>query len=272
MKSHDPSSVTTADTFEILSRAGFAARGLVYIIIGFFALYGGQVESSSGVLEFLREQTFGRILVAIVGFGLLGYGAWRLIGAWLDLEQEGSDGKGRIKRIAHAGSGLAYLFLSVLALGLALGIGLGGGSSSSAEQATGMALSIPGGRYIVMAAGLGFALTGLFQIYKGLSDQHMEDITASSAPRTMLRWIGRIGYCARGVVFVIIGWFMFQAGQATSAQAARGPGEALDALVGWPAILLAMGFLLFGLFSMLLAYYRRINDDEVRAQLNETSV
>ena len=261
--------VSTADTFEMLSRAGFAARGLVYILIGFFAIYGGQVESSSDALEFLQGQAFGRILVAVVGLGLLGYGIWRLLGSWYDLENEGSDGEGLVKRVAHAGSGAAYLLLAVLAFALALGVTFGGGSGGGgAEEATGMALSVPGGRYIVMAAGIGFMLTGLFQIFKGMRDKHLSEFTAAQAPHTLLKWLGRIGYVARGIVFAIVGWFIFQAGQAASEQATRTPGEALDTLAGWPALALAVGFVLFGVFSLLLAYYRRINDRQVRARLN----
>ncbi|MEQ8659162.1 MAG: DUF1206 domain-containing protein [Hyphomicrobiales bacterium] len=269
--SNSSHTVEPADTFELASRFGFAARGLVYTLIGVFAIYGGQAESSSGVLEFLRDQAFGRILVAVVGLGLLGYGAWRLIGAWYDLESKGDESGGIIKRLAHAGSGLAYIGLSVFAFCLAFGIQLGGGSGGGAERATDMALGIPAGRWLVMAAGLGFAIAGLVQMSKGLRDQHMENIVAQSAPTTVLKWMGRIGYVARGIVFVIVGWFIFQAGQAASPQATRTPGEALDTLVGWPALGLAVGFLVFGLFSLLLAYYRRINDHQVRERLNSLS-
>jgi hypothetical protein len=47
--------------------------------------------------------------------------------------------------------------------------------------------ALAGWRYLVMVAGLGFALTGQFQTYKGLIDQHMDEVTASSAPRSVIK-------------------------------------------------------------------------------------
>jgi hypothetical protein len=80
-------------------------------------------------------------------------------------------------------------------------------------------------------------------------------------------WLGRAGYAARGVVFVIIGWSLLQAGLSDSAAAAGGMEQALASLSGTLLTVVALGLLLFGLFSFIEARYRRINDPNVAARL-----
>ena len=39
--------------FELLTRLGFAARGLLYIVVGILVLQAGRAEDPNGVLEYL---------------------------------------------------------------------------------------------------------------------------------------------------------------------------------------------------------------------------
>jgi hypothetical protein len=74
---------------------------------------------------------------------------------------------------------------------------------------------------------------------------------------------GKLGLIARGVVFLIIGGFLIQAAWHIDASRARGLSGALEALARQPngALLLgatAVGLAAFGVYSLLLARYRRI--------------
>lgn len=71
----------------------------------------------------------------------------------------------------------------------------------------------------------------------------------------------------RGIVFVIIGWSLVQAGLSASAAKAGGMEQALGSLSGTLLTAVALGLLLFGLFSFVEARYRRINDANVVARL-----
>lgn len=62
-------------------------------------------------------------------------------------------------------------------------------------------------------------------------------------------------------------WFLFEAGRDSQAAQAAGMGEALGSLPPRLQLLVAAGLLLFGLFSLVEARHRRINDPKVLERL-----
>src|SRR5579862_8206080 len=82
--------------FESLARSGFAARGLIYVIIGVLAIKlavgaGGTTTNQQGALKTIAHQPFGKVLLVLVAIGLGGYALWRLIHALLGRGPEDSD-------------------------------------------------------------------------------------------------------------------------------------------------------------------------------------
>lgn len=105
---------------EKLARLGYAAKGVVYLLIGGLALMtvfqeGGSVGGGKNALASIAGGTFGQILLIVTAVGLAGYALWRFIQAGLDPENEGADGKGIAKRIGYVGSGLGHGALAVAA-------------------------------------------------------------------------------------------------------------------------------------------------------------
>ena len=98
--------VARSTGFEWLSRAGFAARGLIYVIIGILAIKlalgtGGANASQQGALRTIAAQPLGKVLLILVAIGLGGYSLWRLIRALLGHGPEGSDsGMDRVATLA----------------------------------------------------------------------------------------------------------------------------------------------------------------------------
>ena len=81
--------------------------------------------------------------------------------------------------------------------------------------------------------------------------------------RRWTRRAGRLGHVARGVVFLVIGIFLAQAALQSDPDEVRGLGGALSALAAQPfgpylLVLVALGFVAFGLFMFVVARYRRI--------------
>ena len=94
-----------------LARAGFVARGLVYLIIGVLALKlalgdGGKATNQQDALKTIADRPFGKTLLVLVAIGLAGYALWRLIRAAVGHGAEQRDsGSDRVTALA---SGIAY--------------------------------------------------------------------------------------------------------------------------------------------------------------------
>ncbi|HEY0971508.1 MAG TPA: DUF1206 domain-containing protein [Gemmatimonadales bacterium] len=255
---------------EPAARAGYAAKGAVYVIIGILAAQaafgsGGRVTDSSGVLETVLRQPAGRFLLVLLGVGLLGYALWRVVTAVADPEGKGSDGKGIAIRAGYALRALIYGALGVEALRLALAQ-RGGGGGDGAEHWTARALTLPAGRWLVGLAGAGVILYGLYQLRRAQTGDirkrlDLHELGPDAAPWVIR--IGQVGVAARAVVFAIVGWFLIRAALESDAREAGGLGEALSQLGStgygpWLLGLTALGLVAYGCWQVVKARYRRI--------------
>lgn len=251
--------------FEALTRAGFAARGVVYALVGVLTLTTGRAEGSAGAIRTLQESTWSGVLLVAIGFGLACYGLWRLTETALDLEGHGNGGKGLAIRLGHAISGLVHLALAVLAFSLPFSES--GGERDNAQNLAAWLLGLPSGGLLVLLLAVAFLLTALAQGRQAYQLKYLHQLDPEAARRSWVKWIGRLGYLARAVIFLLVGFFFLQAGAAGSAEQAGGMAEALQALPDWGLNLVAAGLFLFGLFSLIQAVYRRITSDDVRRRL-----
>jgi hypothetical protein len=250
---------------EPLGRFGYAAKGLVYAIVGVLAMQaalgaGGATTDTRGALQRIVEAPFGRVLLSIVAVGLLGYAIWRLVQAFLDTENKGSDGKGYAMRAFYAIVGVLYLGLALSAMQLVLGNG-GGGN----EQGwTARLLAQPFGRVLVGLIGLGVIGAGVYQLGKAYTAKFREELRLGEMSATEQTWAtraGRLGYAARGIVFVLIGAFFGIAALQSDASEARGFAGALETLAGLGQLLLgavALGLIAYAAFCFVEARYRRM--------------
>ena len=245
--------------FETATRIGFAARAVMYVLIGWFALRTGRAEDGTGVIEYL-DSGAGRILLAAMAAGFLGYGAWRLLDAWSDTSGRGDGAKGLALRAGAAVSGLVHLALGGLAGIQAAGFGAssGGGQSGAPEQGAATALSLPGGWIALLLVAAALLATGLVQLVKAWKLDFLRHLSPPPGARRWVAWLGRGGHLARGIVFIIVAWFFWRAAMAERSEQAGGVAEALASLPSTLQMLVAAGLLLFGLYSLVEARYRRI--------------
>jgi hypothetical protein len=254
-----------------LARMGFAAKGLVYLIIGGLALRvalgeGGRTTDSGGALRTILEQPYGAALLGIVAVGLAGYALWSFVQATLDPEGIGGGGKGTLARAAHAISGAIHTGLALQAARMAFGLRAGGDGGSRAQDWTALVLAQPMGRWLVAAAGLAIAALGLVEGVRAYRTDLPKRLDLSGVGGSARAWIvrcGRMGMAARGVVFGLVGGFLLRAALTYDAGQARGLGGALDTLHQqaygrWLLGLVATGLVAYGLFELVLARYRRI--------------
>ena len=160
---------------ERLARFGYAAKGVVYVLVGSLAAYGafegegGAPTDSRGALTQLVRQPFGRVLLGVVAVGLAGYALWRLVQALRDTEDKGSELKGLSIRFGYACIGFAYAGLSYSAVRLILGHAAGKSSDQSSKEWTATFFALPLGRLLVGLAGLCVIGFGFWQCYKAFT-------------------------------------------------------------------------------------------------------
>ncbi len=246
--------------FAAATRIGFAARGIMYGLIGYLALRSGRTEDGAGIIAWL-DSGAGKLVLALMAAGFFAYGIWRLLDAWTDSSGHGHGTKGALVRAGGAVSGLLHIGLGLLALRHVLGGGGDGGDSS--EQGAATALGYPGGGALLMLVAAGLLATGLYQLVKAWKLGFLKYLDADAPGRRWIAWLGRAGFAARGIVFLIVGWFFWRAGVEQSADQAGGLGEALDSLPPTLEMIVAAGLLLFGLFSLVEARYRRLPRDSL---------
>jgi uncharacterized protein DUF1206 len=255
---------------KLLARSGYAARGAVSLLVGLLALLasfgrgGGGATGSKGALRELLLHPLGDVLLAAVALGLFGFALCRASQSLLDADGLGREPKAMAVRAGQAVSAVAHLGLRVFALSLLVGWGHGGGNEEqSARDWTRWLLARPFGEWLVGAAGLAVADAGFGMAYKAWTASFMRRLATGPEQARWVVPLGRAGYAARGVVFIVIGAFLVVAAVQSDPSEARGLGGALQALRAQPfgrALfgLVALGLAAFGAFEFAEARYRRI--------------
>ncbi|MEA3018096.1 MAG: hypothetical protein QOI38_2818 [Sphingomonadales bacterium] len=240
-----------------LTRIGFAARGVMYGLIGWLALRSGRTEDPGGIFDYL-ESGGGRLVLAVMALGFLFYAVWRLLDAWIDPEGRGDDAKGIGVRLAGAGIALIYLGFAGAAALHALDRSSGGGGSTGEEGAR-TALSLPGGTVLLFAVAAAFLWAAVAQFAKAWTLKFMRHLQCSAPTGRWVCWLGRAGYATRGAIFLVTAWLFFGAARHHSAREAGGLADALSSMPPTLQTAVAFGLILFGLFSLAEARYRRID-------------
>lgn len=254
-----------------LARFGFAAQGVVYIVIGSLAALaafhrGGRTTGSRGALVEIFSQPYGQVMLGVIAVGFMGYTLWRLTQAIQDIEHKGSDAKGIVARLGYAVIGLIYGSFAVTAVQLIIGTGNRRGDEESSQEWTATLLALPLGQWLVGAIGVGIIALALYQCYLAYTAKFLEQLDRSEMSRQAETWascIGRLGLAARGVVFTVIGVFLIVAALTANPNQARGLSGALQVFeqqpVGpWALGIVALGLVTYGLYMLVLTRYCRI--------------
>ena len=157
---------------------------------------------------------------------------------------------------------MIYVGLAFTAAGILLGHRNEGGDQSARDW-TAALLAEPFGRWLVAALGLAVAIGGLAIARRGWTER----FDRLALPPDARRWavpMGRAGFFARALVFLIVAGFLIAAALHANSSEARGLAGALTSLqqqsYGWALLgATALGLFAFGAFQFVTAAYRRIN-------------
>jgi hypothetical protein len=252
-----------------VGRVALATQGVLYLIIGALVLDlargdRGEEASQRGALEAAARQPFGRWLLIVLLVGLVAHAGWRIALAIRGEPGDDDDGKSVVKRLANLGRAAIYVGLSVAAVQILMRSGESSGGDAE-KKSTATVLDWPGGRWIVIAAGLAIIGAGLWNASKVVTAKFLERLDLSrldDGRRRAVEITGRIGYPARGVAFGLVGWFLVKAGIEHDPDESRGLDQSLQELVdadhgALVLTVLALGLALFGAYRLLDAWYRK---------------
>ena len=250
---------------EKLARLGYASKALVYAIIGTLAIaaatnQGGRVTDTSGALRVVFSQSYGQVLLLVLGVGLCGYAVWRLLDSFFDPDRHGKEFQGLVTRIGNIIRGLIYGALGLEALRLFRGSG--GSKGDETEAWTSKIMNWPFGEWLIGIVGVIIVVYGVSEVVKLFQgkDDPMVDWSGVS---TAVRRLCRFGVGSRGLIIITLGVFLVRAAVQHNPREAAGTRESLIELVGvvegrWLLGLMAIGLLAYAVDQAVHSRYRRI--------------
>ena len=261
-------------TFETLARLGYAARGIIYFVIGLLAVllavgYGGKTTDQQGAISLIGTQPAGQILLGLVLIGLVCYSLWGLIRAIFNPFHQGHDAKGFAVRIGYLVSAAAYGLLVIPTYALISGgaqPAQSGAQQGQIQQYAAQILVIPFGQLLVGIIGIILILVGLMQFFQGLSsgfDRRIHLTKLNTVQLRRVRFLGRLGTIARGIVFALIGFFIVMAAYTANSQQIKGFDSTLTYIVQqpygvWLMGAVALGLISLGLYSLCMSVFFRL--------------
>lgn len=252
---------------ERVTQIGWIAKGVVYTFMGVTAFQiaqqdqptdqGSDDASPQGSIGRIAEAPFGRVLLAVLTVGLILYAAWRLLSVAIIRGHELRDWA---DRVGYTFSAIFYLLLAYTA-GKAAISGVDPEESNSVESLSKSLLETTAGRWILGIGGVAtMAVGAFFVIHKGLQRSFVDDLDGVSATiganrpkRKALVIAGIAGWVGRGLVTIMVGFFVVRAAVRFDPNDARGFDRALRQVAGTGVgsalvVVSAIGLILYGLF------------------------
>lgn len=263
-----------------LMRAGWYAKGAVYLLFGALAVAVARQRPSDdeaspeGALGLVAEQPGGRLLLGVLATGLVLYATWRVLSV---LVIRGRDARAVLERIGYGASAAFYAVLAVSAFRHVLR-GSKPDDSYTIERISRALLESTVGRVVLVVAGLVVIAVGLAFLYKAVKREHVDHLDGigehwddnHGMPRVVFT-AGVIGWAGRGLVTLLVGWFVVRAALLFDPADAHGFDGALRAVadsgVGAVFVLVAaVGLAVYGVYCLISAPRRRIADSSTGAR------
>ena len=246
------------------ARVGLASQGVLYIVVGMLALgivFGDDAQADqNGAITAVASQPFGKVLLFVLTGGVAAHALWRASKA-IRTDDE------RPKQAADAARALLYTAFTFACLRVLIDVhASAGGGGEKERKATGTVLDWPGGRWVVVLAGIVVVGAGIWQWRQPFTQRFLEKLHLSGLSdgwRRVITALGTAGFIARGIALALMGWFLINAAIDDAPNEAGGLDAALRSLAtehAWRLVLVAAGLFAFGLFRITDGALRRVSE------------
>jgi hypothetical protein len=236
-----------------VARAGLAARGVIYVLVGWVAVlvalgHSSREADQQGALQLLAGKSYGLVLLWLLALGFAGYALWRLSEAALGVTGEQRGAGPRIRSLARAVvyAGFSYVTFTVIS-------GTARSQAGRQEDITAAAM------LAVVACGIALVIEGMRKKFM----KYLGKAAMTARTRRVVQVLGVTGTIARGVVFALAGVLVVDAAVTHRAAESGGIDKALLTLRDQPfgeflMLLAALGLLIFGIYGLCEARWRKV--------------
>ncbi|MBR8741893.1 DUF1206 domain-containing protein [Nocardiopsis sp. MG754419] len=243
---------------------GFAAKGLIYLTVGYIALriaFGedpGEEADNGGALQIIAQGTGGMLLLWAIAVGLAGLTLWQALVA---VVRSGTAAQ-------RAGAAARAVTCAVLTTAIAtflLGRGAPESQDGQSKELTAQLMELPFGRWIVGIIGAVVVAVGVHQVWKALTRRFTHELALGGTRRPTRRAVvmtGTLGITTHGLVLGMAGVFFVQAALAFDEERAEGLDGTLRAFSETAAgpyalVAVAVGVVLYGAYCFCQARWQR---------------
>ncbi len=261
------SDVSDHPALEWLARGGYAINGVLHFLIAAIVVrialgMSGEADQS-GALGAVASAPLGGAMLWVGAIGYAGLTVWQLLDAVTGY-RPGSEAATIADRVKDFGKGVVYAVLAWTTWRFASGGSTDSGKTTADFTTT--LMSAPLGQALVGAVGVAVVGVGGYHVHKGVTRSFLEDLDDKADDGGLGKTVimaGLVGYVAKGVALGMVGVLFGWAAWTTDPSDATGLDGAMESLSGHPVgaavlLLIAFGFVAYGLYSLARARYARL--------------
>lgn len=260
------------------ARIGFIARGIVYALVGYFALRSaigyGQPSGSGGALANIDSNPLGSALLALLAVGLACLVLWRAAQVAFGLMLEGKSLAANLAiRFGWSCSGLFYAGLTAYVLYRLIAKGRSNHGHTLARLTGWTMQHLPLGRLVIAGIGIGILVYAGWQLYRTATVRVVKRLQKRprrppwAAATGLVIAISEFGVLARGLVFAIVGLLLVMAAWQYQPKQSQGFSGALESVHDqaygpWLLGAVAIGLMAYAVFQFAMACWRRVEANQ----------